>query len=66
LQVYSTKSLRINGSLKFKKGEKTFDLTSNVTSEDEFRHTLVSYTYGYPEVDEPIALSKSNILNFTH
>lgn len=66
LQVYTTKSLRINGSLKFNKGQKTFDITSLITSQDEFKHTLVSYTYGYPEVNEPIALSKSNILNFTH
>lgn len=41
-------------------------MTSNVTSTDKFCDTLVSYTYGYPEVDEPIALSKSNVLNFNH
>jgi hypothetical protein len=41
-------------------------MTSVVTSADPFADTLVSYTYGYPEVDEPIALARSNVLNFTH
>lgn len=62
LQVYHTKTLRINGSLKFQ--QKTIDQTSAITSTSPFADTLVSYVYGYPEVDEPLALSKTNILNF--
>ena len=37
-----------------------------VTSTDPYCDTLVSYTYGYPEIDEPIALTKSNVLNFNY
>lgn len=66
LQVYTTKSLRLNGSLKFKKTDKTFDMTSKISSTDPFCDTLVSYTFGYPEIEEPIALTKTNVLNFSH
>lgn len=62
LQVYTTKTLRINGCLKFK--NKVVDQTSMISSTASFQDTLVSYTHGYPEVSEPIALCKTNILNF--
>lgn len=62
LQVYKNKTLRINGSYKFE--NKEIDRTSLITSSGRFADTLISYTYGYPEVDEPMVLSKTNILNF--
>lgn len=36
------------------------------SQDTKFCDTLISYTNGYEEISEPIALIKSNILNFNH